>query len=102
FECKNFKTPAIALTQYIEIADETYKILNNVDITVHTFDLSNDNWKDFLKGKVLDCTPAKNYDFLIVCALKKESDAYQLLNGQTLDNSVILTKKIQTIEGLTG
>lgn len=101
FECKNFKTPAIALTQYEEIADETYKILNNVDITVHTFDTIHDKWKDFLKGKILNCTPIKNYDFIIVCALKKEASAYQLLNESKLNALVINTKQIKTIEGLT-
>lgn len=101
FECKNFKTPAIALTQYEEIADETYRILNNVDITVHKFDKTDNNWKDFLKGKILDSTPIKNYDFIIVCALKKETDAYKLLNKSELNNVEINTKQIKTIEGLT-
>lgn len=100
-ECKNFKTPAIALTQYEEIADETYKILNNVDITVHTFDITHEKWKDFLKGKILNYIPIKNYDFIIVCALKKEANAYQLLNDSQLNSLVINTKQVKTVEGLT-
>lgn len=100
-ECKNFKTPAIALTQYVEIADETYKIFNNVDITVHTFDTANDNWKFFLEGKVLDCMPIKNYDFIVVCALKKETDAYKALDDTLLNNLLIKTKSIQNIDGFT-
>lgn len=72
----NFKTPAIALTCYDVKAEENFRPLNELDITVITYLQESDVWKRALHRKI-DCLPAKQKaDFVIVCALEKEALAF--------------------------
>lgn len=76
FECPNYRTPVLALTQYDEKAEEKFKNLNEKDITVITFDEGNCNWKTSLKHKIELCIPPLTFDFVIVCALEKEAEGF--------------------------
>jgi len=50
--------------------------LNAVDITVIPFN-DHGKWKESLKLKLLAAQPKKKYEFVIVCALDKEIDAFE-------------------------
>jgi len=75
-DCQNFKTPVIAVTKYDNLAEDNFRALNRCDINVITYDSTNDNWKQPFRSKIQSCFPKKLYDFIIVCALEKEADAY--------------------------
>ncbi|MDB5791438.1 MAG: putative nucleoside phosphorylase family [Massilia sp.] len=75
-ECPNFRTPMVALTSFDEKAEENFKDLNLKDITIVTFDEEHGNWKESIRGKVASCIPPINYEFVILCALPKEADAF--------------------------
>jgi nucleoside phosphorylase len=75
-DCPNFKTPVIAVTKFDQLAEDNFRALNRCDITVITYDKTNDDWKPPFKKKVLSCIPEKSYKFIIVCALEKEAKSY--------------------------
>jgi nucleoside phosphorylase len=94
----NFRTPVIALTRFDSKAEDSFKDLNSKDITVITFDESNEKWKESLAYKVSSCTPAPEYDVVIVCALKKEADAFASAGfsvGETKVVSGLLCRRLQ-------
>lgn len=76
FDSKAFKTPAIVLTKYLEQSEEFFTVLNKVDINVISFD-ENGEWKPALERKVRAAQPRRKFDFLIICALAKESSVYE-------------------------
>ncbi|WP_281544710.1 hypothetical protein [Grimontia sp. SpTr1] len=72
---KNYKTEAIALTQF-EVKDvENIQSFNCAGITLVHFDTSN-NWKSALKQKIGRVSQSIRCDFLIFCALPKERHAF--------------------------
>lgn len=79
YESKSFRTPAVVLTRYTEDLGGSVYDLNAVDITVIPFN-SHGKWKESLKLKLLAAQPKKMYEFVIVCALEKEVNAF---NGLT-------------------
>lgn len=76
YESKNYKTPVIAITQYSDSAESNFSDLNNHDINVITFKPDSIEWKDAFIRKVESCIPKLIYDFIIICALDKEADAF--------------------------
>jgi nucleoside phosphorylase len=76
YESKSFRTPAIVLTRHNLDAGDFVHDLNAVDINVIPF---NDHgaWKEALKIKLLAAQPAKTFEFVIVCALEKEANAFE-------------------------
>ncbi|EKF9409549.1 nucleoside phosphorylase [Vibrio cholerae] len=72
----NLQTPVIAITQFTESAESNYQILNRNDINVITYSPYSEDWKEPFIKKIFTCTPKKRYDFVIICALQKEADAY--------------------------
>ena len=96
--CLNFRTPVLALTQYMDAAEEGYKDLNLKDITIATFDSSSEGWVGPLQEKIRACLPPIHYDFLIVCALPKEAAAFEEV-GYKLDRPVgLLGLEVRAIE----
>ncbi len=94
----NFRTPVIALTRFDTKAEGSFKDLNSKDITVITFDESDHKWKESLAYKVSSCTPAPEYDVVIVCALKKEADAFATAGysvGETKVVGGLLSRTLQ-------
>jgi nucleoside phosphorylase/CheY-like chemotaxis protein len=75
-ECINFNSPVIAVTYYDELAEESYCDLNKLDITILTYSSTSDAWKDAFEKKIRSCIPAMTFDFIIICALDKEAEAY--------------------------
>lgn len=75
--CCNFRTPVVAITRFDEAAEENFKDLNHKDISVITFEVEKNNWKETLKGKIITCTPSLTYDFVIICALQKEANGFK-------------------------
>ncbi len=75
-DSKAFKTPAIVLTEYVEDSEEFFSVLNNVDINVISFDQEG-TWKAALAIKVVSARPKVKFDYVIVCALTKEAEAFQ-------------------------
>lgn len=76
YSSKSFSTPAIVLTrQNMDQGDFVYD-LNKVDINVIPFN-EYGAWKEALKVKVLAAQPKKKFEFVIVCALEKEADAFE-------------------------
>jgi len=75
-ECQNYYTPVIAVTSFDELAEECFAELNKFDINILTYKSDSDEWIDSFKRKIQSCIPVPSYDFVIVCALDKEADAY--------------------------
>lgn len=76
YNCCNFRTPVIALTGFDSKAEENFKNLNSKDITVVTFCEDSEQWKISVLNKVNSCVPPIHYEFVIICALSKEADAF--------------------------
>jgi hypothetical protein len=76
YQSKSFSTPAIVLTRYTEKSEDFVYDLNKVDINVIPFN-GHGEWKEALKLKLLAAQPKKKYEFVIVCALDKEIDAFE-------------------------
>jgi nucleoside phosphorylase len=74
--CRNYNTPVIAVTGYDGLAEENFAELNKFDITVITYNLESECWKDAFQRKIKSCMPLPSYDFVIVCALEKEASAF--------------------------
>ncbi|MFH0783234.1 MAG: response regulator [Pseudomonadota bacterium] len=79
YESKSFRTPAVVLTRYTEDLGGSVYDLNAVDINVIPYNGHGD-WKEALKLKLLAARPKKKYEFVVVCALDKEIEAF---NGLT-------------------
>lgn len=88
-ECPNLKTPVLALTQFDGVAIENFEELNSNNINVITFSIEKDEWKKTLVQRLLDNFPLPKYDFIIICALPKESNAYQELGLKMLESKSI-------------
>ena len=88
-DCKNRATPAVALTQFEERAIERFKELNECNVTVITYDETSTKWRHALGRTIEDNRPPTHFDFVIVCALRKERDAY-VECGYTVGEEVIL------------
>ncbi|WP_336024413.1 nucleoside phosphorylase [Acinetobacter lwoffii] len=99
YQCKNFRTPIIALTQFDSAAEENFKDLNQKDILVITYNETDDIWKKSLSHKISNTIPEQSYNFIIFCALKKEANAYTDL-GYTggNDEKIISSLKCKEIQ----
>lgn len=75
YQSKSFSTPAIVLTRYTENSENFVYDLNKVDINVIPFN-GHGEWKEALKLKLLAAQPKQKYEFVIVCALDKEINAF--------------------------
>jgi nucleoside phosphorylase len=73
--CRSFRTPAIVITQYLDKSEDFFRDLNKADINVISFDDSNE-WRASLEMKVLAARPKVKFDFIVLCALNKEAEAY--------------------------
>ncbi|MGO2419011.1 MAG: phosphorylase family protein [Vibrio casei] len=76
FDSLNLQTPVIAITQFMESAETNYQDLNRHDINIITYSSESEDWKEPFIKKLFSCTPKVKYDFIIICALQKEADAY--------------------------
>jgi nucleoside phosphorylase len=76
YDSKSFRTPAIVLTRHNLDAGDFVHDLNAVDINVIPFN-DHGEWKEALKIKLLATQPEKKFEFVIVCALDKEADAFE-------------------------
>ncbi|MCD2449850.1 hypothetical protein GO003_005560 [Methylicorpusculum oleiharenae] len=75
YDSKSFRTPAVVLTRYTEDLGGSVYDLNAVDINVIPFN-GHGEWKEALKLKLLAAQPKQKYEFVIVCALDKEINAF--------------------------
>lgn len=75
-ECVNVNTQVLALTQFAESAHKCIDDLGTVGLQVGTF-ADDGKWKILLHQNLKSCKPDKIYDFVIVCALKKEAKAFE-------------------------
>jgi nucleoside phosphorylase len=71
--CVNLYTRIVAFTQYADT--DKFTDLNNNRIIVLTYS-ENNGWRDALGKIIFECTPSVEYDFLIICALEKESQGF--------------------------
>lgn len=78
YESKSFSTPAIVLTRQSMDEGDFVHDLNKVDINVITFN-DHGEWKEALKVKLLASQPKRKFEFVVVCALDKEADAFESL-----------------------
>jgi nucleoside phosphorylase len=78
YKSKSFSTPAIVLTRHNLDEGDFVHDLNKVDINVIPFNDHGD-WKEALKIKLLAAQPKRRFEFVIVCALDKEVDAFERL-----------------------
>lgn len=76
YDSKSFLTPAIVLTRHNLDAGDFVHDLNKVDINVIPFN-DHGEWKEALKIKLLAAQPKKKFEFVIVCALDKEANAFE-------------------------
>lgn len=75
-DCVNFRTPVIAITQFLAAAEDNFEELNHKDIYVVTYNALDDRWKQTLQGRVRACIECQSYDFIIICALPKETSGF--------------------------
>lgn len=97
---KSFRTPAVVLTQYTEDLGGSVYDLNAVDINVIPFN-GHGEWKEALKLKLLAAQPKQKYEFVIVCALDKEINAFDGLTdtwGPVKTISGLLCREVQISE----
>lgn len=73
---KSFRTPAIVLTRLGLGEGDFVHNLNLVDINVIPFN-DHGEWRKALEIKLLAAQPKKKFDVVIVCALEKESAAFE-------------------------
>lgn len=101
--CKNRNTPAVALTQFEDKADERIRELNKLGITVIMYG-QNEDWSMAIRRTIEQNRPPTHYEFAIVCALRKERDAYDALSGQIGEEVIIedLSCKPVNIGNLSG
>lgn len=76
YNSKSFRTPAIVLTRHNLNAGDFVHDLNAVDINVISFN-DHGEWKEALKLKLLAAQPEKKFEFVIICALEKEANAFE-------------------------
>lgn len=102
--CLNRATPAVALTQFEARANDGFNSLNKLGITIVTYDPSSEDWHESISRAVEHSQPPITYDYVIICALRKERDAYDDLGFQIGDEVIIddLSCKSITISGLSG
>lgn len=91
YSSTSFHTPAIVLTRHNLDAGDFVHDLNKVDINVIPFN-DHGEWKEALKIKILAAQPKKKFEFVIVCALEKEANAFEGLSESW--------RPIKTISGL--
>ena len=89
YKCPNYRTPAIALTGFDNKAEENFKDLNLADITVVTFIENSEQWKTSIQNKVNSCIPPVHYEFVILCALRKEAEAFSAA-GYSVGNTKLV------------
>ena len=97
YESKSFRTPAIVLTRHNLDAGDFVHDLNAVDINVIHFN-DHGEWKEALKIKLLATQPKKKFEFVIVCALDKEVDAFEGVVdswGQVKSISGLICREVQ-------
>lgn len=97
YQSKSFFTPAIVLTRYTEKSEDFVYDLNKVDINVIQFN-GHGEWKEALKLKLLATQPKQKYEFVIVCALDKEINAFDGLTdtwGPVKTISGLVCREIQ-------
>ena len=97
YESKSFRTPAVVLTRYVEDLGGGVYDLNAVDITVIPFN-DHGKWKESLRLKLLAAQPKKKYEFVIVCALDKEINAFERLTdtwGALKTTSGLVCREVQ-------
>lgn len=102
--CRNRDTPAVALTQFEDKADERIHDLNQLGVTVITYSDSNSDWVDAINRAIDHNEPPLQYDFVMVCALRKERDAFDFLGYSVGDEVIIddLSCKSLSLNGLKG
>lgn len=76
---RNYKSEAIALTQFEVSELSNIRSFNTAGITVVTYD-SSQKWISALSNKIERVTQNIKYDFLIFCALPKERNAFRDTN----------------------
>jgi len=104
YESKSFLTPAIVLTRHTEDSGDFVYDLNAVDINVIPFN-GHGAWKEALKLKLLAAQPKQKYEFVIVCALDKEINAFDGLTDtwgavKTISGLVCREVQIDTYKGV--
>lgn len=87
--CKNFRTPVVALTAFEAAAEENFKDLNQKDITVVTFSEHDEEWRNSLREKIRSCVPPEHFDFVVICALAEEAEAFRQAGYTTHEQSVL-------------
>lgn len=90
--CINIETPVLALTKYIESAYKCVDRLDAVGLQICAFS-DDDKWKNWLLQNLKICKPQTIYDFVIICALKKEAKAFE----EVLPN-ISASEEIQGLE----
>jgi nucleoside phosphorylase len=89
YKCLNFRTQAVALTGYDASAEEGFKVLNLNDITVINYSPDAEGWVKSIQNKVLSCAPRIHHDFVVICALAKEADAFAAAGYEVGDRKLV-------------
>lgn len=88
----------IALTAYDVAAESNFKDLNKFDICVLNYKENSNCWENAFIKKINSTRPKPSYDFIIICALEKEAQAYQQIGcnlGDVYDYQGILVQDIK-------
>ncbi|MCA4791136.1 MULTISPECIES: 5'-methylthioadenosine/S-adenosylhomocysteine nucleosidase family protein [Acinetobacter] len=104
-DCPNIRTPVLALTQFDAVAIDNFEELNSHNINVITFSCEKEAWRKPLLQRLIDNFPPPKYDFVIVCALPKESIAYRSIGLDISESKSIqgldcLDIKLDSLKGL--
>lgn len=96
-DCVNFNTQVLALTQYTEAAHKFLDIYSSVGIQIGKYS-ENAEWKTLLFTNLRLSRPVKKYDFVILCALQKEADAFMEIFPSMTKNISILGLVCRRVE----
>ncbi len=78
----NNASPAIALTSFQQLVEGCITQFNEANIPVVHFESSDERWKSALSRELLSISNASLFEFVIVCALEKERNAFTYTNAQ--------------------
>lgn len=89
---RNRNTRAIALTAFADLISDQIRAFNEHGIPIIYFDFSNNTWRHNLQRELRLLVSASLFDFVIICALEKERQAYRKTSATCGD--------VRTIRGL--
>ncbi|MDF1717831.1 MAG: hypothetical protein P1U75_14340 [Antarcticimicrobium sp.] len=85
----NKNTRAIAITGFLDLLDGRSRAFNELNIPIVYYSHNEDSWSSALSRKLCEIQNASVFDFVIVCALEKEREAFQYTSAMIGEKRLI-------------